>query len=116
MFSNISSEKIQFCSHGIRDVFFSSEDSQKILPLGLTPHTYFLFVGMLEKRKNIEFLIDQFLSIKLENKISTSTRLVLAGRPGYGYQNIKYKFQGISDILTPGAILDADLIALYIPL
>jgi len=52
---------------------------------------YLLFIGRLEKRKNIEGIIEAYKILKEKYKIPHS--LVLAGAPGYGYEIIKLKIQ-----------------------
>ncbi|MFH0969048.1 MAG: glycosyltransferase family 1 protein [Patescibacteria group bacterium] len=52
---------------------------------------YLLFIGRLEKRKNILGIIEAFEILKEKYKIPH--KLVLAGEPGYGYQNAKTKMQ-----------------------
>jgi len=44
---------------------------------------YLLYVGRLEKKKNIRNLLEAFLAVSAENK---NLKLVLVGAPGYGYE------------------------------
>lgn len=44
---------------------------------------YLLYIGRLEKKKNIKNLIEAFLEASAENK---KLKLVLVGAPGYGYE------------------------------
>ena len=48
---------------------------------------YFLFVGRVEERKNVVRIIEAFDSF--QQKTGLSYRLVLAGKPGYGYERIQ---------------------------
>ncbi|MFA6160046.1 MAG: glycosyltransferase family 1 protein [Parcubacteria group bacterium] len=50
---------------------------------------YLLFISRLEKRKNVAGIISAFEILKEKYKIKH--KLVLAGRPGFGYQEIKSK-------------------------
>jgi glycosyltransferase involved in cell wall biosynthesis len=50
---------------------------------------YLLFIGRLEKRKNIEGIIEAYKILKEKYKIPHS--LVLAGGPGHGYKNLRLK-------------------------
>ncbi len=52
---------------------------------------YFLFVGNLEARKNVIRLVEAFSSFCAKN---SDHRLVLVGKPGYGYESI---IQAVSD-------------------
>jgi glycosyltransferase involved in cell wall biosynthesis len=52
-------------------------------------HNFFLFVGRLEKKKNVATLIRAFELFKQNRGIGDPFELVLAGEPGYGYDEIK---------------------------
>jgi glycosyltransferase involved in cell wall biosynthesis len=47
---------------------------------------YFLFVGRLEERKNIARIVEAFGLLK--EKYGVPQKLVLAGKPGYGYEKV----------------------------
>lgn len=77
---------------------------------------FFLFVGTIEKRKNVDFIVKSFIKAKEEYCSMKVFKLVLAGRPGYGYEDIesivnetKYK----DDIIVTGYISDYELSCLY---
>jgi glycosyltransferase involved in cell wall biosynthesis len=62
----------------------------------ITGNPYLLFIGRLEERKNIIGIIKAFEILKEKYKIPH--KLVLAGKPGFGYEKIKkaiknYKFE-----------------------
>ncbi len=66
---------------------------------------YFLFVGRLESRKGIVGLIESFARFK--EKTGLPYKLVLAGRPGYGFERIKKVLETsffASDIILPGFV------------
>ncbi|NTW27053.1 MAG: glycosyltransferase family 4 protein [Candidatus Moranbacteria bacterium] len=50
---------------------------------------FLLFVGRIEERKNIGNIIKAFEILKEKYKIPH--KLILAGKPGHGYENIKYQ-------------------------
>lgn len=52
-------------------------------------HTFFLFVGRLEKKKNVATLIRAFELFKQNRGVGDPFELVLVGEPGYGYDEIK---------------------------
>lgn len=52
---------------------------------------YFFFIGRIEKKKNIINLIEAFKLLLKERDIDH--KLVLAGNPGYGYEEIKEKIE-----------------------
>ncbi len=69
---------------------------------------YLLFIGRLEKRKNIEGIIAAFEILKGKYKIPH--QLVLAGKPGYGWEDIARKLESSSykkDIILTGFIDEA---------
>ena len=76
---------------------------------------YFLFVGTIEKRKNLSILIEAFINVKREYA-ADSYKLVLAGRPGTGYDDYKKliddSFCG-KDIITTGYISSEERDWLY---
>lgn len=72
---------------------FSSDDnpekSAKILGKYNIKKPYLLYVGRLENKKNISFLIDVFENLSLKE----NSQLVLVGNGGYGYEKIKDKIK-----------------------
>lgn len=75
------------------------------------PEKFFLYVGVLEKRKNIELIL------KLAEKISDidpNLKIVLAGKPGFGYERFSSKIKQMSSkILELNHVSDKDLLLLY---
>ncbi len=74
------------------------------------PKPYLLFIGRLEKRKNLVRLVKAFARLKNNKKIVH--KLVLAGKPGYGYEQIKCSIKDLDlekDVILPGYISDKDL-------
>lgn len=73
-------------------------------------HTPFLlFIGRLEARKNIVRMIEAFDIVK--QKYHIPHHLVLVGKPGYGYQKIKYSIlhsQYSADIKEPGYVTERE--------
>lgn len=49
--------------------------------------SHFLFIGRVEERKNVSRIIEAFDNFKQQTGLSH--QLLLAGKPGYGYENIK---------------------------
>lgn len=52
---------------------------------------YFLFIGRVEERKNVSRIIEAFTFLK--EKTELPHRLLLAGKPGYGYEKIKSQLE-----------------------
>ena len=81
---------------------------------------YFLYVGRLEKKKNIKGLVEaygQFLSLRGISRRETIFKqipnLVLVGSPGFGYRKIKNQISKIKNIREIGYVKLGDLVYLY---
>lgn len=76
---------------------------------------YILSVGRLESKKNIVNLIKAYTMLRSERDIKE--KLVLVGKPGYGYEEIKEEIEKNKkfkrDIIETGFVPDSDLAALY---
>jgi glycosyltransferase involved in cell wall biosynthesis len=78
------------------------------------PNQYFLYVGTLEPRKNIPYMLEAFS--KAKEKYQIPHKLVIVGKKGWKYESI---FQTIernkleNDIIFTGYINDEDLPAIY---
>jgi glycosyltransferase involved in cell wall biosynthesis len=91
---------------------FNSESSggtasEKIRDISESP--YILFVGRLESKKNLVNLVKAYEMLRSERRINH--RLVLVGKPGYGYEEIKKEIEASKfsdDIVETGFISDAD--------
>jgi glycosyltransferase involved in cell wall biosynthesis len=91
----------------------SRSDDNEIATVATLPRNdkkpYLLFIGRLEKRKNIEGIILTFEILKEKYKIPH--KLVLAGKYGYGEDDIKDKidnFKYKDEIIMPGFVRDED--------
>ncbi|MDO8565994.1 MAG: glycosyltransferase family 1 protein [Candidatus Moranbacteria bacterium] len=70
---------------------------------------YLLFTGRLETRKNIVRIIEAFEILK--EKYCIPHQLVLVGKPGYGYERIKYQVSSIkykSDVIELGYVSEGE--------
>jgi len=83
-------------------------ESSKELVLGVKEtikEPYFLFIGRIEERKNVIRIIEAFELFK--EKYQGNEKLVLIGRPGYGYEKIHNKRERSkwkNDILEQGYV------------
>lgn len=59
---------------------------------GLEPGSYLIFVSTVERRKNVEGLLEAYA--KIHNQISMP--LVLVGGPGYGFEDIHRKYMSLA--------------------
>lgn len=78
---------------------------------------YFLFVGTIEKRKNIGVIIKAFIELKKKYNIANDYKLVLAGRMGFGsedYVEMVNNSNCTEDIIFTGYINDEDRNKLYV--
>jgi glycosyltransferase involved in cell wall biosynthesis len=87
---NVPEEKIRVIYEG-----YSEDNNQETKNNNQTNHKpqttnykpYLLFVGRLEERKNVINIINAFEILKEQYKIPH--KLILAGKPGFGYEKIK---------------------------
>ncbi|MDD2766706.1 MAG: glycosyltransferase family 1 protein [Candidatus Moranbacteria bacterium] len=107
---SVPEKKIQVIYEGYEQQ--STENSQQRTKKQTSP--YLLFIGRLEERKNIVRMIEAFEILK--KKYVIPHILVLAGKPGYGYDQIRYKLQATShklDIKELGYISEEEKWALF---
>lgn len=103
--------KIEIIYHGFdKEKFFLKREGQKapeeIKKLG----EYIYFIGRLEAKKNIVSLVKAF-GVLRKKYPELETKLVLAGRPGYLYEDIKTEIGKLEmniqkDVVEPGYIPD----------
>lgn len=74
---------------------------------------FFLYVGRLEKKKNIIGLIKAYQLFKNLTSESLIPDLVLVGRPGYGYSNIRKEIFSVSGIKELGYLSSSELPLAY---
>jgi len=115
--------KITVVYHGVDKRFFTKSGAAEIRRVKDKLHlkdNYLLFLGTLEKRKNIIRIIEAYE--RLKEKLSEvgvkqkDYQLVLAGSPGHGFKEIKNKIEHSkykNEILITGYIQPDDLDPLY---
>ncbi len=72
---------------------------------------YFLYVGRLEKKKNISALVEAFASLR-ENHPEIKAKLVLIGDAGFGYDEIRYTIEEFNlnrKVIMPGWVAEEDM-------
>ena len=115
-FLNTPEEKISVIYCGVSDVIRRINDQQLLLSIKnryRLPDKYFLYVGTLQPRKNIQGLIKAYHLLKMR-KVDLTHKLVLVGRKGWLYDEIfsEVKKLGIiDDVLFTGSISDYDEIS-----
>lgn len=101
-FWNIASQKVTITPLGFS---ISSTDEEK--PLLIKDSPFFLFIGRLERKKNLTPVISAFADIAQKKRV----QLVLAGDPGYGAEQILAQIKGLpqsarEQIILPGYVSD----------
>lgn len=79
-------------------------------------YPYFLFVSTVEKRKNVGMVLKAFFMLKKHNPKAACVKLVIAGRPGLGYDNFLNQVNASpykDDVIFTGYISDEDCNRLY---
>ncbi|MFA6194168.1 MAG: glycosyltransferase family 1 protein [Patescibacteria group bacterium] len=72
---------------------------------------YFLYIGRLEKKKNIPALVEAFAYLR-ENHSDMKAKLVLIGDAGFGFDEIKYtieEFNLNNQVTMPGWVAEEDM-------
>lgn len=86
--------EIKVIPHGYVDKYHDESGSLNDLEVfshyGIKKHTpYVIGIGRVEYKKNIDTIIRAFEQLKRSRTEFTKLKLVLVGKPGYGYENIK---------------------------
>jgi len=93
--------------------FNAQADSNLILDKYKIQKPFFFYVGRLEKKKNIIGLIKAYKELKKSKQKLEIPGLVLGGKPGYGYAEIKKEILDSEGIKEIGYIASEDLSVLY---
>jgi glycosyltransferase involved in cell wall biosynthesis len=114
-FYKIKSEKIKVIYEGYdKNIFSNLKDINKI-KIVLDKHKikqpYFLYVGRLENKKNINILLEAYNKLqKIESQVPN---LILVGSPGFGYKSIKKKIKAVKQVYQIGYVESQDLPYFY---
>lgn len=110
----VPEEKIRVIYEGVSNDKFQISNSKINLNEKISKlKTYFLFVGRIEIRKNVERMIEAFDLFK--KKCGTEHKLVLAGKPGYGYEKIKnekLKMKNSGEVIELGYVSEEEKLEL----
>ncbi len=115
----VTEDKIEVIPEGYdRETFYLVDDKAKIASIRVKygiKGSYFLYVGRLEKKKNVKGLIDAYKEFCAANiGLKNIPRLVLAGKKSFGGREIETAISGFeSNILYLGYVHDKDLVYLY---
>jgi len=108
-FYRVKAKKIKVVYSGIDKKLFRPVVNQKILDKYGIKKPFILFVGRLEKKKNLNNLIFAFSNLIKKKNIN----LVLVGPVGYGYKEIKKQILKYKNILETKYVKRDDLPYLY---
>jgi len=109
----VPNENVEVIYEGVNNDLQSSAIKTQTKEKMDSQFPYILFIGRLEKRKNIEGIIQAFEWFKKRYKLPH--KLILAGKPGFGYSQINSQWN-ISpykkDIILPGFVNEKEKIKL----
>lgn len=93
----------------------SREEIEPVLQRNRLGKHFFLYVGRLDQKKNVETIIRAFDQFKLDRGVGDPYELVLVGEPGFGFASMKNWIDRSSSkdqIHTLGYLEDTDVAAL----
>lgn len=106
---NIEDSKVKMVPPGIDESLYGMklelESANRVKEKYKLPENYFLYLGTLEPRKNVESIIDAFVLYKKSNK--DNMKLVVAGGKGWMYESIfnRVEKHGIAgDVIFTGYV------------
>ncbi len=94
-FLQIPENKITVVYHGYDDNLYQPRHNSEHQSAQYQP--YIFFIGRLETKKNITGLIEAFKILRTQNPKLTP-KLVLAGKPSHGYEQIKILIDSLGDL------------------
>ena len=114
MFPLLSPDRLFPRANGVRDIFFQVQPKEEVVrKLGIEPYSYFLYVGVLTRRKNLPFLLQSFLNAKHRGELDGTVKLVLVGKRDFGYEEIQGLIDHEKGIFELGHLPDDRLVSLY---
>ncbi|MEI8344191.1 MAG: glycosyltransferase family 1 protein [Candidatus Moraniibacteriota bacterium] len=106
----VPEEKIEVVYEGYENKLqIPNNKYQKNFKFQISNFKFLLFLGRIEERKNIGNIIKAFEILKEKYKIEH--KLVLAGKSGYGYENLKSKIQNLKskdDLIELGFVSEEE--------
>ncbi len=109
----VPNKKVTVIYEGVNNNFQSSVINTQTKGKIKYQEPYLLFIGRLEKRKNIKGIIQAFEWLKKQYKLPH--KLILAGKPGFGYSQINNQWSLSpykEDIILPGFVSEKEKINL----
>jgi glycosyltransferase involved in cell wall biosynthesis len=102
--------RIEIVPNGVGEAFGPDAGDASLLPPGIEPHQYVLYVGTIEPRKGIADLVDGWESL------APRPRLVLCGDRGWGLGRLRERIEahaGHGEIVVTGFVETRTLASLY---
>ncbi|HEY0593835.1 MAG TPA: glycosyltransferase family 1 protein [Thermoanaerobaculia bacterium] len=102
--------RIEIVPNGVGDAFGPQAGDASLLPPGVAPREYVLYVGTLEPRKGIADLVDAW------EGLAPRPRLVLCGDPGWGLARLRGRIESHArrgEIVVTGFVERRVLASLY---
>lgn len=119
LYPKTKTEKITVVHNGYDNNLFrpinDEQKTQSILDKYGIAKPFFLYVGRLEKKKNTPAMIEA-LAIARGNNPEIKEKLVLIGKAGFGFDEVKYaieEFNLNSEVCIPGWVEEMDLPYIY---
>lgn len=90
-FNFIQEQKVNVILNGVNEMYYNQNNNDNNFDSNQSykNDSFFLFVGTLEQRKNISFLLNTFINAYKSSAISKNTKLILVGKAGFGISEIK---------------------------
>ena len=112
----ISPDKISVVYNGVGKEFIplSPQEQDKIRRKYTGGDAYFLFVGTVQPRKNLDTLLRAFDRFK--HRYDSPIKLLIAGRKGWNYQPVEEAYelmQAKEDVIFTGYVEDEELPAVF---
>lgn len=103
-------KKITVIYHGYNDKLYKP----RIYPKTEQENPYILYIGRLEDKKNTVGLIETYALLRREPKIKH--KLVLAGKPGHGYEKVKEAIEKLpaeikNDVVELGYVEEKEMLS-----
>lgn len=113
-FPGLDKSIVYVCPPGLRNELLACAPTEENLGrLDLKPFSYFVFVGVLTRRKNLKFLLSTFVEAKQRQLLALETKLVLVGRRYWGYSEFSALIREDFGIRELGYLTDEQIVALY---
>jgi alpha-1,3-rhamnosyl/mannosyltransferase len=113
----VAAPKVRVVPHGVAPRYRPAEDDSERAAIRArfdAPGGYFLAVGTLEPRKNLDLLLEAWPAVRAEPE-GSATRLLLAGPPGWKVRATERRLERLAahGVRRLGRVDDEELAALY---